>query len=221
LKLNDAEDANANPPTSRPKLISHYRPPTPVQTYTVLRITMATVESLPPGAVDILTLSAPELSGLQSRLSQELEHLTTSYTRQTEGMFSLPPLLFIPPLGTFSFCQPPPPIPSVFLLSPQDLLPPKSFPVRSTLPPFPTNRFTSVGAEILVPLTQSLYVPGTLASSSTVLVDVGTGFYVEKSAADAIKFYNGKVDDLSKKLGDLERVVQGKNENLRIVEEGS
>ena len=64
-------------------------------------------------------------------------------------------------------------------------------------------------------------MPGTLASSSTVLVDVGTGFYVEKSAADAIKFYNGKVDDLSKKLGDLEKVVQGKNENLRIVEEGS
>jgi hypothetical protein len=64
-------------------------------------------------------------------------------------------------------------------------------------------------------------VPGTLASSSTVLVDVGTGFYVEKSAADAIKFYNAKVDDLSKNLGDLEKVVQGKNENLRIVEEGS
>ena len=78
-----------------------------------------------------------------------------------------------------------------------------------------------VGAEILIPLTQSLYVPGTLASSSTVLVDVGTGFYVEKSAADAIKFYNAKVDGLTKNLGDLEKVVQGKNENLRIVEEGS
>jgi prefoldin alpha subunit len=78
-----------------------------------------------------------------------------------------------------------------------------------------------VGAEILIPLTQSLYVPGRLASSSTVLVDVGTGFYVEKSAADAIKFYNAKVDGLSKNLGDLEKVVQGKNENLRIVEEGS
>lgn len=42
---------------------------------------MTTVESLPPGSVDILTLSAPQLSALQSRLSQELEHLTTSYTR--------------------------------------------------------------------------------------------------------------------------------------------
>lgn len=33
---------------------------------------------------------------------------------------------------------------------------------------------------ILVPLTGSLYVPGKLASKDTVIVDVGTGFYVEK-----------------------------------------
>lgn len=37
-----------------------------------------------------------------------------------------------------------------------------------------------LGREILVPLTTSLYVPGKLASTQTVLVDVGTGFYVEK-----------------------------------------
>lgn len=36
------------------------------------------------------------------------------------------------------------------------------------------------GAPLLVPLTTSLYVPGTLASGDTVVVDVGTGFYVEK-----------------------------------------
>lgn len=42
---------------------------------------MTELQNLPPGSVDILTLSAPQLSSLQSRLSQELEHLTTSYTR--------------------------------------------------------------------------------------------------------------------------------------------
>ena len=36
------------------------------------------------------------------------------------------------------------------------------------------------GKDILVPLTTSLYVPGKLASTELVLVDVGTGFYVEK-----------------------------------------
>jgi len=37
-----------------------------------------------------------------------------------------------------------------------------------------------LGKPILVPLTTSLYVPGTLADKENVIVDVGTGFYVEK-----------------------------------------
>jgi prefoldin alpha subunit len=37
----------------------------------------------------------------------------------------------------------------------------------------------------MVPLTSSLYVPGHLSNISTVLVDVGTGFYVEKQIPDA------------------------------------
>lgn len=34
--------------------------------------------------------------------------------------------------------------------------------------------------EVLVPLTASLYVPAKLATSGKVLVDVGTGFYMER-----------------------------------------
>jgi prefoldin alpha subunit len=39
-----------------------------------------------------------------------------------------------------------------------------------------------IGKQILVPLTASLYVPGTLKDADNVIVDVGTGFYVEKVA---------------------------------------
>ena len=38
----------------------------------------------------------------------------------------------------------------------------------------------SDGAEVLVPLTGTLYAPGHLASGGKVLVDVGTGYYLEK-----------------------------------------
>jgi prefoldin alpha subunit len=34
------------------------------------------------------------------------------------------------------------------------------------------------GREVMVPLTSSLYVPGTLASTDELLIDIGTGFYV-------------------------------------------
>jgi prefoldin alpha subunit len=78
-----------------------------------------------------------------------------------------------------------------------------------------------IGKTILVPLTNSLYVPGTLADTENVLVDIGTGYYVEKSAADAEKFYNGKVENLTKNLTDLEKIVSQKSQNVRIVEDGA
>ncbi|KAF2767974.1 Prefoldin alpha subunit, partial [Teratosphaeria nubilosa] len=72
---------------------------------------------------------------------------------------------------------------------------------------------------ILVPLTSSLYVPGRLADTENVLVDVGTGFYVEKSTEDAQMFYTGKIEELGKNSKDLENIVNGKANNLRVVEE--
>ena len=72
---------------------------------------------------------------------------------------------------------------------------------------------------ILVPLTSSLYVPGKLADTEHVIVDVGTGFYVEKSISDAQKFYETKVEELGKNMKDLENIVNGKASNLRMVEE--
>lgn len=72
---------------------------------------------------------------------------------------------------------------------------------------------------LLVPLTSSLYVPGRLTSSTHVLIDIGTGFFVEKSTADATDFYNRKVKDLGDSLKDLEGVINGKANNVRMVEE--
>jgi prefoldin alpha subunit len=72
---------------------------------------------------------------------------------------------------------------------------------------------------LLVPLTSSLYVPGKLTSSTHVLIDIGTGFFVEKTTADATDFYNRKVKDLGDSLKDLEGVINSKAQNVRVVEE--
>ena len=37
----------------------------------------------------------------------------------------------------------------------------------------------AAGKKMLVPLTSSLYAPGTLAGSGTVLMDIGTGYFAE------------------------------------------
>ncbi|KAF2862789.1 Prefoldin alpha subunit [Piedraia hortae CBS 480.64] len=72
---------------------------------------------------------------------------------------------------------------------------------------------------LLVPLTSSLYVPGRLSDTKNVLVDIGTGYYVEKSTDDAQKFYSAKIEELGKNIKDLGVVVNGKANNLRAVEE--
>ena len=51
------------------------------------------------------------------------------------------------------------------------------------------------------------------------MVDVGTGFYVEKSVEDAVAFYKRKVAEMEANLRDLEKILNGKSGNLRVVEE--
>ena len=50
-------------------------------------------------------------------------------------------------------------------------------------------------------------------------MDVGTGFYVEKSCKDAEVFYEGKVEEIGRNVKDLEQIVNGKANSLRMVEE--
>jgi prefoldin alpha subunit len=42
------------------------------------------------------------------------------------------------------------------------------------------ERVHGIGSDIMVPLTSSLYVPGKLVEEKTVIVDIGTGYYVSK-----------------------------------------
>ncbi|KAI1407462.1 Prefoldin alpha subunit [Hypoxylon sp. FL1857] len=80
----------------------------------------------------------------------------------------------------------------------------------------PTLRENS---SILVPLTNSLYVRGNLSSTSHVVVDIGTGFYVEKEIKSAADFYENKVGEVGVSIKDLEAIVQAKTNNVRVVEE--
>ncbi len=49
----------------------------------------------------------------------------------------------------------------------------------------------------MIPLTESLYAPGKIVDPNKILVELGAGFFVEKSAKDAVKVLErkGKVVD--------------------------
>ena len=151
-----------------------------------------------PNAIDITSLPASQLSSIQARLSSEVEALSVSHAQlrsaqsrfrdciriiegglgggdSEEGMFYVPflfSLLCFSSQECYAWEHP-----GVLALS-------TSFFVsqRDVLSFFQTIDFLlrSSDSSVLVPLTSSLYVPGRLATRDSVLVDIGTGFYVEK-----------------------------------------
>lgn len=92
------------------------------------------------------------------------------------------------------------------------------------------------GQELMVPLTSSLYVPGVIGSGNkkseddldetdpakeadTFLVDVGTGYFVEKSGKEAEEFFLKKSKKLDENTVDLEKIVQAKATNLQTIQD--
>eukprot|EP00759_Apiculatamorpha_spiralis_P028136 PhF_6_TR30681/c0_g1_i1/m.45140/K04797/pfdA, PFDN5; prefoldin alpha subunit len=68
------------------------------------------------------------------------------------------------------------------------------------------------GTDIMVPLTSSLYVPGTLADASKVIVDLGTGYFAKVSIPHAVSYYTRKCDMLS---SEMDKIADTANAKVR------
>ncbi|XP_005986188.1 prefoldin subunit 5 [Latimeria chalumnae] len=75
------------------------------------------------------------------------------------------------------------------------------------------------GKDLLVPLTSSMYVPGKLNDVHHVLIDVGTGYYVEKSVDEATDFFRRKIDFLTKQIEKIQPALQEKHTMKQAVME--
>lgn len=62
------------------------------------------------------------------------------------------------------------------------------------------------GNEILVPLTGSMYVVGKLADTNTVLIDIGTGFYIQKKVTDAKDYFDRKVAFVTEQMEKIQQL---------------
>ncbi|KAI9091136.1 prefoldin subunit 5-like protein [Phlyctochytrium arcticum] len=73
----------------------------------------------------------------------------------------------------------------------------------------------SQGKKLLVPLTSSLYVPGQLADVEKVIVDVGTGYYLEKPIPEAKDYYKRKMDYVKSNLDNLQNTINERRKRLQ------
>lgn len=90
------------------------------------------------------------------------------------------------------------------------------------------------GKDVLIPLTESLYVPAKIRDPSRVMVELGTGFYVEKNTKDAQAFLDRKtklvdvnsdnimeaITATKRNINSLDTALQGKMIEIRARQEG-
>lgn len=111
-----------------------------------------------PATIALSDLDVGQLADVKRQLEEELGHLTESYTQLKQAQ------------AKFAAC-----IDNVKQLN-------KGL-------GFSTQRIRSaqsIDKPILVPLTNSLYVPGKLSDTDHVIVDVGTGYFVKKAGVHLI-----------------------------------
>ncbi|KAI8464226.1 MAG: hypothetical protein J3K34DRAFT_526379 [Monoraphidium minutum] len=75
------------------------------------------------------------------------------------------------------------------------------------------------GQPLMLPLTESLYVPGKLADTERVLVDVGTGYFVQMTADAASDYCQRKSSKLEDTLKTVNQTLTEKRRALSQIEE--
>jgi prefoldin alpha subunit len=73
------------------------------------------------------------------------------------------------------------------------------------------------GTEIMVPLTGSIYVPGKIKDPNAVLVDVGTGYFVEKEPAKAAEYFGRRATVLKQEGEKTAAALTEKRQHLEAV----
>ncbi|KCV72188.1 prefoldin, alpha subunit [Fonticula alba] len=72
---------------------------------------------------------------------------------------------------------------------------------------------------IMLPITTSLYVPGTLTDVNHVLVDVGTDYFIKMSVTQAASYYERKDAMLDAELAQLNASIQQAQQNMQVLVE--
>lgn len=74
-------------------------------------------------------------------------------------------------------------------------------------------------SQILVPLTSSLYVAGSISDNQHVLVDVGTGYYIKQSVSRAQDFFAKRAGQMKDSMdGIAEHITQKQRQQNSVIE---
>lgn len=69
--------------------------------------------------------------------------------------------------------------------------------------------------EIMVPLTESVYVPGKIVNADSLLVELGTGYYAEQSSDEALAFLERKKKLVDANSDNVMQAIQATKQNIQ------
>ncbi|KAL0031903.1 hypothetical protein WJX79_004356 [Trebouxia sp. C0005] len=70
---------------------------------------------------------------------------------------------------------------------------------------------------MLLPLTSAVYVSGKLASHESILLEIGTGYYAERSPQEGVDYCKRKVNMLKENLDKIGQMVKDKQQQLTMM----
>lgn len=73
------------------------------------------------------------------------------------------------------------------------------------------------GKQIMVPLTESVYVPGKIKDPNKLLIELGTGYFAEKSSKETLAYLDRKSRLVSANSENVSTVIQGTRRNLEAI----
>lgn len=73
------------------------------------------------------------------------------------------------------------------------------------------------GKELMVPLTESVYVPGKIREPNKLLVELGTGFFAEKSSKDTNAFLERKIRLVDHNSENVTKAIQVTRQNMEHI----
>jgi len=85
---------------------------------------------------------------------------------------------------------------------------------RSTLDEI---KASSEGSPLLIPLNGSLYVPGKIANPDKVVVELGTGYFCEKSVQSAKELIDRKTQLVTSSIDQVASIGERKRKNLEQI----
>ena len=86
------------------------------------------------------------------------------------------------------------------------------------------NDVTTISSEenksqkLLIPASASLYIPGQIKDNQMFMVDIGTGYYVEKNAEEAVAFYKKKIEKLDRESVQIQNIIKEKTQSSMAIE---